>query len=72
MVINLNSDDLNAGKEMLNLAKKLFPLYRTLMGPDIRKSYEFFTNTHPEFKELSFNTNKKVFDWEIPEEWIIN
>ena len=38
MVINLNSDDLNAGKEMLNLAKKLFPLYRTLMGPDIRKS----------------------------------
>ena len=72
MVINLNSDDLNAGEEMLNLAKKLFPLYRTLMGPDIRKSYEFFTNTHPEFKELSFNTNKKVFDWEIPEEWIIN
>ena len=72
MIINLNYDDLNAGKEMLNFAKKLFPLYRTLMGPDIRKSYEFFTNTHPEFKELSFNTNQKVFDWEIPEEWVIN
>ena len=59
------------GQKMLNLAKDLFPLNRSLMGPDIRKSFKYFINEHNEFKYMQFKTGEKVFDWEIPEEWII-
>ena len=48
---------------MLLLAKELFPLNRSLMGPDIRKSYKKFKEKHEEFKQIEFNTGKKVFDW---------
>ncbi len=67
----LSKEDLSAGKEMLLLAKELFPLNRSLMGPDIRKSYKKFKEKHEEFKQIEFNTGKKVFDWEVPKEWII-
>ncbi len=60
------------GESMLNLAKELFPLNRSLMGPDIRYSLQKFINLNPEFKYIRFKTGEKVFDWEIPEEWIIN
>ena len=60
------------GERMLKLAKDLFPLNRSLMGPDIRKSFNRFIEIHPEFKYISFPTNKKVLDWEVPEEWTIN
>ena len=36
----LCKEDLSAGKDMLLFAKELFPLNRSLMGPDIRKSYK--------------------------------
>ena len=57
---------------MLSLAKKLFPLNRSLMGPDIRENFNKFIAIHPEFKYLNFPTNMNLFDWEVPDEWIIN
>lgn len=59
------------GNRMVNLAKDLFPHNRSLMGPDIRFSQNKFKNLNKEFKTLKFFTKEKVFDWEIPEEWII-
>lgn len=59
------------GKRMINLAKELFPYNRSLMGPDIRFSFDKFISINSEFKYINFSTGKKVFDWEIPEEWII-
>ncbi len=67
----LCKEDLSAGKDMLLLAKELFPLNRSLMGPDIRKSYKKFREKHEEFKKIEFNTGEKVFDWTVPKEWII-
>ena len=67
----LCKEDLSAGKEMLLLAKELFPLNRSLMGPDIRKSYKKFREKHKEFEQIEFNTGDKVFDWTVPKEWII-
>ena len=34
----------NIGETMINLAKELFPLNRSLMGPDIRVSLNKFMN----------------------------
>jgi aminopeptidase-like protein len=64
--------ELEAGADMLALAKKLFPLNRSLMGPDIRKSFGFFREKHSEFRLIELPTGSKVFDWEIPQEWSIN
>ena len=61
----------NIGERMLLFAKYLFPLNRSIMGPDIRKNFEEFIKINPEFKILNFETGEKVFDWEIPDEWII-
>ena len=61
----LCKEDLSAGKDMLLLAKELFPLNRSLMGPDIRKSYKKFKEKHEEFKQIEFNTGEKVFDWTV-------
>ena len=41
------------------------------MGPDIRNSMQKFKDLNPEFKFIKFKTGTKVFDWEIPEEWVI-
>ena len=56
---------------MLSLAKDLFPFNRSIMGPDIRRSLEVFKKQHSEFKLIEFSTGDHVFDWEIPQEWII-
>ena len=61
----------NIGERMLSFAKKLFPLNRSLMGPDIRNSFKYFMDEHKEFRVIKFKTGERVFDWEIPEEWIV-
>ena len=60
------------GNKMLLLAKKLFPMNRSILGPGIRESLEVFKNLNPEFKTIIFKTGEQVFDWEIPYEWNIN
>lgn len=67
-----NQEDNLTGEKMLQTCKYLFPKNRSLMGPDIRESYRTFQDLHQEFKKIIFNTGQKVFDWEVPEEWIIN
>jgi len=68
----ISKDDNNLrGKRMLNLAKYLYPFNRSLMGPDIRYSLQKFVSLNSEFNFIKFNTGEKVFDWEIPEEWVI-
>ena len=71
MDLKLNSEEIKIGENMLTFAKELFPLNRSIMGPDIRKSYNYFCDKHKEFKKIHFNSGDMVFDWKIPLEWII-
>ena len=57
---------------LLDHAKSLFPICRSLTGRGIRKTLKYFEDIHPEFKRLRFPTGSKVFDWNIPQEWNIN
>ena len=59
------------GERMLNFAKELYPFNRSIMGPDIRFSLKKFIDKNPEFNTLNFKSGEIVFDWEIPDEWII-
>ena len=56
---------------MIKWAKDLFPLCISLIGEGNRKTLEFFKKINPEFKILKFKSGSKVFDWKIPDEWII-
>jgi len=67
----LSESDHEVGERMISTVKELYPRNRSIMGPDIRDSFAYFCNKHGEFKSLTFKTGDKVFDWEIPEEWII-
>jgi len=55
---------------MYELAKKLYPIHRSITGDGVRKSLEIIKEQIPiEIKEVP--CGEKVFDWEIPPEWNI-
>ena len=56
---------------MIKWAKDLFPICRSLTGEGNRKTLKYFINLNPELKILKFKSGKKVFDWNIPNEWNI-
>lgn len=67
----LKKKEFSLGQKMLEMVKDLFPHNRSLMGPDIRDSFNYFIKENPEFTPIKFKSGTKVFDWEVPEEWII-
>ena len=56
-------------KSMIDHAKHLYPLNRSLTGNGTRETLDYFEDLFPEFERLKFRTGKNVFDWKIPEEW---
>ena len=58
-------------KKMIKWAKELFPLCRSLIGEGNRETLKYFKKINPEFKIIKFKSRSKVFDWKIPDEWII-
>ena len=57
MIQNYSKEDLSAGKDMILFAKDLFPLNRSLMGPDIKFSLQ-------KFIEFALKTNYKIFPFQ--------
>lgn len=69
--------DTEVGKRVYKLAEKLFPLFRHLMGDEVRESLQILanyifdgTNVEMRIEEVPSGTN--VFDWTIPDEWIVH
>ena len=56
---------------MIDWAKELFPICRSITGSGVRKTLEYFKKINPEFHQIRFKSGKKVFDWVIPLEWSI-
>ena len=61
----LNYRDIN------KLFDDLFPIARSITGKGYRDSLKLLSN-FIKFKTLKYPTNKKVFDWTVPKEWVIN
>jgi len=59
------------GNEMLNWAKDLFPIARSLTGDGVRETITYLQKINPEFSIESFKTGEQAFDWQIPQEWKI-
>lgn len=58
-----------SGDEIYGWLSRLFPLNRTLAGPDTRKTLDFLTSVVPNIVIKSIDSGTKVFDWEVPKEW---
>jgi len=58
-------------KPLIEHAKQLFSICRSLTGEGTRRTLSYFEKYHPEYIRLKFSTGTKVFDWEIPKEWNI-
>ena len=59
-------------KKLYELAKKLFPIHRSLAGSQNRKTLSLLKNICPKLKIKGYETGKKVFDWTVPYEWSVN
>jgi aminopeptidase-like protein len=57
------------GKEMHNLAKRLFPINRSLTGKGVVETLNILKEYNPNLKIHSIKSGSKVFDWEVPNEW---
>jgi len=66
-----NTNNNYSSKKLIDHAKKLFPICRSITGQGIRQTLSYFEEFHPELERIIFNTGEMVFDWKIPEEWII-
>ena len=60
------------GKQIHNLAKKLWPINRSITGDGVRSTLKIIQNEIPELQIKSIKTGTKCFDWTIPKEWNIN
>ena len=59
------------GNRIHKLAKKLWPINRSITGSGVVETLNILKMVVPELKIKSFKSGSKVFDWKIPPEWEI-
>jgi aminopeptidase-like protein len=60
------------GKKIYELAYKLWPLNRSLTGEGNRETLKLISEHIPNLKIKSVSSGKKVLDWTVPKEWVVN
>ena len=75
MFDGLLGDSLNdaeeMGLEMYKWAVDLFPICRSITGSGVTKTLEYLREIVPEMTIHEVDTGSRVFDWTIPDEWIV-
>ena len=66
-MINLKKNKL--GNELLNLAKRIFPLNRSLTGDGNRQTLQILKEYISNLKIYEVESGTTAFDWTVPDEW---
>jgi aminopeptidase-like protein len=61
----------STGAMMLNWARDLYPICRSLTGPGVRETLVYIDKLLPGMNIVDVPTGTKAFDWTVPDEWII-
>lgn len=56
-------------KKIINIIKKLEPLQRYNVSPDLDYSLKIIKDYYPNLKIIKFKSGNKVWDWTIPKKW---
>jgi aminopeptidase-like protein len=59
------------GPSMLGLAKRLFPISRSITGDGVRETLAVLGEQIPELEVVEVPTGTAVLDWTVPQEWNI-
>lgn len=59
------------GKEMYELAERLFPICRSITGNGVRETLAILREYIPDLKISEVPSGTPVFDWTVPKEWNI-
>jgi len=57
------------GQEMINLAKELYPINRSLSGEGVRETLKILQRENTELNIYEIKSKTQVFDWVVPKEW---
>ena len=57
------------GNKIYNLAKRLWPINRSITGNGVRDTLKILREICPKMKIIEVPSGKKVFDWKVPKEW---
>ena len=61
-----------SGNKIYKLAKKIFPIYRSITGNGVRETLRCLQQICPYLQIHEVPSGTKVFDWEVPLEWNIS
>ena len=59
------------GNEIHKFAKELWPINRSITGQGVRDTLNKILKHLPKLKIKSVKSGKKVFDWTVPNEWLV-
>ena len=62
---------MNVGEDIYKFAQKLWYLNRSITGEGTRETLKEISNHLPKLKIKSVASGTKVFDWTIPNEWLV-
>lgn len=65
------SENIDCGTYLLRLAKRIFPICRSLTGNGTRETLRILSDEMGGLRLREVPSGKEVFDWKIPREWNI-
>ena len=64
---SMNNQKINYSK----LFDELYPIPRSILGEGFRNSLNII-GKYIKLKKLKYKSGKKIYDWTVPKEWILN